>query len=117
MSDPGWYQDPHGGSGLRWWDGTVWTLSTAPAGGTVATVPSEAREPRAEHRSAPGWYDDPDQPGTVRWWDGARWTGRYARIESPRGPAAEIGRGRPTTIAVAVLAGALVLGLLLVLLP
>jgi hypothetical protein len=26
----GWYPDPHGGPGLRWWDGSTWTQHTAP---------------------------------------------------------------------------------------
>jgi Protein of unknown function (DUF2510) len=25
----GWYPDPHGGPGLRWWDGSTWTEQTA----------------------------------------------------------------------------------------
>ncbi|MCP2338729.1 DUF2510 domain-containing protein [Actinomadura rupiterrae] len=31
MSQPGWYADPYGGGGLRWWDGTVWTDHAQPA--------------------------------------------------------------------------------------
>ncbi len=27
---PGWYQDPYGGAGQRWWDGVRWTEHTAP---------------------------------------------------------------------------------------
>lgn len=28
---PGWYPDPAGGDGTRWWDGRQWTTFTAPA--------------------------------------------------------------------------------------
>ena len=27
---PGWYPDPAGGTGLRWWDGTAWAPQPAP---------------------------------------------------------------------------------------
>lgn len=30
MSQPGWYPDPNGGGGLRWWDGTQWTQHVQP---------------------------------------------------------------------------------------
>src|SRR3954453_996004 len=32
----GWYPEPHGGAGHRWWDGTRWTEHTQPE---VARVP------------------------------------------------------------------------------
>jgi Protein of unknown function (DUF2510) len=36
---PGWYRDPDGGDGWRWWDGTSWTASTS-AGGNIPSGPS-----------------------------------------------------------------------------
>lgn len=108
MTEAAWYADPDGGPGLRWWDGERWTTSTWPP------VPiAVAHEP--EHPN-PGWYDDPEHPGAVRWWDGHGWTERFARIELPRRPASEIGRGRAAAIAVVAVAGALVLGVALVVL-
>jgi hypothetical protein len=49
----GWYQDPGGGPGRRWWDGTTWTGSTStpprPQGSTSTL-------PRSQGSSAPpGW--------------------------------------------------------------
>jgi hypothetical protein len=46
---PGWYADPAGGTGKRWWDGTVWTANvreaeTSHAPSTFGTyVPDERR--------------------------------------------------------------------------
>jgi hypothetical protein len=30
VPDSGWYADPSGGPGARWWDGTAWTTQTQP---------------------------------------------------------------------------------------
>jgi hypothetical protein len=27
---PGWYTDPSNGTGMRWWDGTAWSMNTMP---------------------------------------------------------------------------------------
>ena len=32
----GWYPDPSGAGGQRWWDGTAWSENVAPAAGAVA---------------------------------------------------------------------------------
>ncbi|WP_348789878.1 DUF2510 domain-containing protein [Leifsonia sp. NPDC080035] len=45
---PGWYQDPYGGAGLRWWDGVQWTqhVSTPQTVRPAAyTPPVPARRP------------------------------------------------------------------------
>jgi hypothetical protein len=41
VPEPGWYADPSGGPGVRWWDGNAWTAHTQPS----AYVPS----PQAPH--------------------------------------------------------------------
>ncbi len=50
---PGWYEDPHGGSRKRWWDGQVWTdhLEPVPDGSAQLGDPLEARRQqlRAEY--------------------------------------------------------------------
>jgi hypothetical protein len=58
---PGWYADPAGGGGLRWWDGQAWTMyvsspagipvpllapSTTVAPGAVASTPTTVAPPQ-----------------------------------------------------------------------
>ena len=50
---PGWYPDPSGQKGTRWWDGAQW--------GAQASAPA-------------GWYPDPNAPAQLRFWDGGAWT-------------------------------------------
>jgi hypothetical protein len=56
----GWYPDPDGSGGQRYWDGSVWTEHRSPAVG--------AQEPSAEHsasEAATSVVSLPDQPTTV----------------------------------------------------
>ncbi len=73
-SAPGWYPDPHGPTGERWWDGTMWTehvqgtetvqpdgifqaapspnsTSTTPNGSDGAETPRQATQVPAVHQS------------------------------------------------------------------
>ncbi|MFD8589380.1 phospholipid scramblase-related protein [Streptomyces sp. NPDC059637] len=63
----GWYPDPYGSPGLRWWDGSRWTPHThagdAPQQAAGAPVPEQHRPPAdhapGQHSPAPG----PQVPG------------------------------------------------------
>jgi Protein of unknown function (DUF2510) len=74
MPPPGWYPDPGGGRGLRWWDGARWTAHVA-----VPIVPPA--------KPSPGWYPDPAGGRGLRWWDGARWTAHLVVV--PTAPPAK----------------------------
>jgi len=43
---PGWYPDPQGTGGERWWDGVQWTATQRPAGGVA--VPVAAPRPMSQ---------------------------------------------------------------------
>ena len=64
----GWYDEPTGGSGSRWWDGTKWTDDSSPYSSTDAVGHGSPDGPQ------PGWYADPTGVSTSRWWDGTQWT-------------------------------------------
>jgi hypothetical protein len=49
---PGWYPDPWQPSALRWWDGSAWTASSAPAGVAGQVDPRHAFDIAAEERHA-----------------------------------------------------------------
>jgi hypothetical protein len=36
---PGWYTDPSNGTGMRWWDGQAWSMSTMPSEQPVGAQP------------------------------------------------------------------------------
>ena len=40
---PGWYPDPHGAAGLRWWDGSQWTEHTH--AGVDGAAPKKPQDP------------------------------------------------------------------------
>ena len=59
LPSAGWYPDPTGKPGQKYWDGQAWTDIPAPE------IPAT---PKA------GWYPDPtDKPGQ-KYWDGQAWT-------------------------------------------
>lgn len=43
--EQGWYSDPNGGPGLRWWDGSVWTEHTSPPPDVVHTAATPPIDP------------------------------------------------------------------------
>lgn len=44
----GWYPDPSGGAGTRWWDGVRWTELVAPPGGPHAVASYAYERPRLD---------------------------------------------------------------------
>jgi hypothetical protein len=57
----GWYPDPLGEAGTRYWDGARWTQQVKDTKEIQQSLP------------AAGWYPDPHGAGS-RYWDGAQWT-------------------------------------------
>jgi len=70
---PGWYPDPAGGWGRRWWDGARWTNQVA----MPPTPPAKAASAKDP---------DPGGGGGRRWWDRVRSTDQMAL---PRPPLSE----------------------------
>ena len=58
---PGWYPDPAGGPGQRWWDGYAWTEATVLA------------RDRPHHRHLPAWADASPPRGPARRSRPGRW--------------------------------------------
>jgi hypothetical protein len=108
---PGWYPDPAGGSGVRWWDGYTWRTATRPPQPGRTDVPEPTSEPggteqnlAGERSGYPGappqWYPDPAGGPGLRWWDGYAWTEATVLPErpppppwaaaEPQGPASEV---------------------------
>lgn len=80
----GWYHDPRGGGGLRYWDGARWTEHVQPApqvdpGATVVPPVATATGPQAH------WYPDPTQRYSLRYWDGSRWSEQVVNAEGRQG--------------------------------
>jgi len=55
---PGWYPDPAGGSGERWWDGYAWTEATVQAEPPPVAPPVSASAPAPP--PPPAWSQPPD---------------------------------------------------------
>ena len=99
---PGWYPDPAGGTGERWWDGYAWSQATRtaeqavtpPAGqdrgtgsGSGGSEGSEGASGQSGYPGAPpGWYPDPAGGPGLRWWDGYAWTDTTVLPERPPPP-------------------------------
>jgi Domain of unknown function (DUF4328)/Protein of unknown function (DUF2510) len=62
---PGWYPDPAGGPGQRWWDGYAWSEATVlpqnlPPPPLVGAAPPEESAPQAA-----SWAVAPERPSTI----------------------------------------------------
>ncbi len=66
----GWYPEPSGAGGERWWDGYQWTEHVR--GATPAAQPMA--QPQQTSQVPAGWYPDPSGGGGQRYWDGVQWT-------------------------------------------
>jgi hypothetical protein len=113
---PGWYPDPAGGAGQRWWDGYAWRQTTRLPQAGSTDVQSGAQAPASEPGGTgrgsgsggpgaypgapPQWYRDPAGGPGLRWWDGYAWTEATVLPErpppppwaaaAPQGPASEV---------------------------
>lgn len=100
--EAGWYPDPWGTEGERYYDGVAWARSVRLAGGTDGppevmgmaadpVFPTSVAPPMADEASSaaviglpPGWFADPWRVAPLRFWDGDNWTGHVSKaIEVP----------------------------------
>ena len=63
---PGWYPNPSGEPGQRYWDGHNWTFVNVP--------PKYKR---------PGWYPDPSGEPGQRYWNGHEWSAVNSPVKDP----------------------------------
>ncbi len=62
--EPGWYQDPGGQPGLRWWDGSTWGSELRPPGPNAGSAgPSSPSRATVDTWSAPPRFDT--SPGAL----------------------------------------------------
>jgi hypothetical protein len=67
MAQPGWYADPHGGGGQRWWDGARWSEHTippppAPSPPGVIPPPPSGAPPAGTAPAGPTFVPAPGDP-------------------------------------------------------
>lgn len=93
MSTPGWYPDPSGNPGLRYWDGSNWTNQTQPSPGSQnqpspgpqsQPSPGPQLQPPAGNSNSQGgnlsavnWRNQPQNPQNPQ--------GQYPQMQSPAG--------------------------------
>ncbi len=64
MVEPGWYDDPDGGGGRRWWDGVRWSEHTIPPPpGAIPPPPGAILPPPGAIPPPPGAVLPPPPPG------------------------------------------------------
>lgn len=62
MTAPGWYPDPQGGPGRRYWDGTRWTEHTDQGAAGAPQQPQQAAQPQQPQQPQQGAYPGQQQP-------------------------------------------------------
>lgn len=96
----GWIDDPAEPETLRYWDGTAWTLSSAPKSSAITNPHTGVTAPAA------GLYDDPTDESTQRYWDGTAWTTTTAAKVSKKSASPR----NKWLIAIAIVVGLLLVG-------
>lgn len=100
----GWYQDPSGQPGLRWWDGFQWTRHTQSGHGTAASAPQSTGTPDRALDSGPGRSSVIPQPDT-----GSRPQGLHVKQTSRVGRTGiKVGIGAAVLVVIAVAVAAVI---------